>query len=187
PEQLTRKLFPLDASGMNWRTPSVSGWPSRVTVPAVGIRLTPPHPATPTKAASRAQPTPTRVLENPRSMCVTSQIELEKWRGRAHVGPPARPGKGLPIAAQPGALVRDAGVPPGGAGDAGRHGPDTPVPEHGDHHRGVRGGRDVRLAETRARVGVKRDRAALPEVHPLGWHAKLVLPGHVASPAGVVG
>src|SRR6516162_6352255 len=74
PEQLTRKLFPLDTSGMNWRTPSVIGLPSRVTFPLVGARLIPPpHPATPTRAANRAHRAPTRALGNRRSMCVTCQ------------------------------------------------------------------------------------------------------------------
>src|SRR5215475_7012762 len=78
PEQPTRKLFPLDTSGMNWRTPCVIGSPSRVTFPLVGIRLIPPHPATPTRAASRAHPTPTRALVNRRSMCLTYQLEMAR-------------------------------------------------------------------------------------------------------------
>src|SRR5262245_40286356 len=64
PPQASRNLFPLDASGMNWRTPNVIGLPSRVIVPLVGIRLT-PHPDTPTRAASKAHPT-RRVLSNRR-------------------------------------------------------------------------------------------------------------------------
>src|SRR5262245_5873092 len=88
PEQLSRRLFPLDASGMNLRTPSGIGWPSRVTVPLVGILLT-PHPAVPTRAASRAQPTHARALGNGRSMSVTYQLEIEKRRGRARAGPAA--------------------------------------------------------------------------------------------------
>src|SRR5262245_61562024 len=111
PEQLTRKVFPLEASGMNWRTPPVIGLPSRVTFPVVGIRLI-PHPATPTRATSRAHPTPTRALANPRSMCVTCQGETAR---PGPYGPAAaRPGKGLPVA-QRVAVIRDTGVPPGGA------------------------------------------------------------------------
>src|SRR6516162_11468520 len=89
PEQLTRKLFPLDTSGMNWRTPSVIGWPSRVTFPLVGIRLI-PHPATPTRAASRAHPTPTRAPGNRQLMSVTSGWERSDEK-RVWPGPRSRP------------------------------------------------------------------------------------------------
>src|SRR5436190_3653523 len=68
----TRRVFPFDGSGTNSRIPSFSGWPSRVTVPPAGTRLTPPHPTAPTRAASRAHPTPTRALGNRELMDVTS-------------------------------------------------------------------------------------------------------------------
>src|SRR5262245_8382182 len=74
PVQDTRKLFPLDGSGTNSRIPSFNGWPSRVTVPEAGTRLT-PHPATPTRAASRAHPTPARALSNRELIPVTSGRE----------------------------------------------------------------------------------------------------------------
>src|SRR4051812_23754891 len=66
----TRKLFPLDGSGTNSRIPTFRGSPSRVTVPLTGMRLTPPHPATPTRVASRAQPAHT--LSNRELISVTS-------------------------------------------------------------------------------------------------------------------
>src|SRR5438445_9929109 len=117
---------------MNLMTPTVIGWPSRVTVPLVGIFLI-PHPATPTRAASRAQPTHTRALANRRSMSVTYQKKDEGSRMKAEsdssfilspssfcrMGPAARPGKRLPVAGQCVPVVRDTGVLPGDAVDAG--------------------------------------------------------------------
>src|SRR5262249_61230731 len=63
PEQLTRNLFPLDESGMNLRTPSFIGWPSRGTFPRVGIRLI-PHPATLITTTRKAHRALARALRN---------------------------------------------------------------------------------------------------------------------------
>src|SRR5262249_10121396 len=121
PIQDTRKVFPLDGSGTNSRTPSFNGWPSRVTVPLAGTRLTPPQPASPTRAATRTHPTPTRGLSNRELMSVTSGGEQDGMRNARRpdpMGPAAGRRSRLP-AVEGVAVVRDAGVQPRGSGDAG--------------------------------------------------------------------
>src|SRR2546430_2423976 len=90
--QFIRCVFPLALSGVKTMFPPLMGWPSSVTVPETGTRLTPPQPTR--KVNPRAPGRPTE--SHPRRTIVVaindSSIGLEVTR-------PAAPARVAPVGA----------------------------------------------------------------------------------------